>query len=111
MWEVITAISATRIARVWHNGTGVAYRDNRKIDYGLVGSADITGILRWGQRLEIEIKTGNATQTPEQKSFEAMIKKMGGIYFVARSVESALEYIQILEREHNAATPSTHGRA
>ncbi len=58
--------------------------------------ADISGILTHksglGLRLEIEIKTGSARQTTEQKNFEKMIKSLGGIYFVARSVNCALEF-------------------
>jgi hypothetical protein len=60
------------------------------IKYGLKGSADITGILIDGRRLEVEVKTGEAEQHGSQPHFEKMILEMGGVYFIARSVEDAL---------------------
>jgi hypothetical protein len=85
------------LCRVWDNPTGVAYRDinGRRvwITYGLKGSADIIGILCNGKFLAIEIKSGNAQQKPNQKKFQAMISKMGGHYFVARSSQEALDFV------------------
>jgi hypothetical protein len=75
---------------VWHQPTGAAYRNGRLIKYGLKGAADISGITCDGRRLEIEVKTGNAEQHGSQPHFEKMILDMGGIYFIARSVEDAL---------------------
>jgi hypothetical protein len=61
--------------------------------FGLVGAADITGILPSGVRLEIEVKSGNAKQSQEQKNFETMIQRHGGIYFVARSLDDVLRVL------------------
>lgn len=69
-------------------------RTGKPFKYGLKGSADITGILQNGKRLEIEIKTGNAVQSPQQKNFAAMIQKFNGHYFVCRSVEDALNSVK-----------------
>jgi len=63
------------------------------IHYGLKGSADISGIMRDGRRLEVEVKTGKAVQQDNQKRFEKMIKQMNGVYFVARSVADAIKHI------------------
>lgn len=68
-------------------------RTGTPFKYGLTGSADIIGILNDGRFLAIEIKSGNATQSKEQKNFEAMIKKFGGVYFVVRSAEDALKML------------------
>lgn len=111
MWEVVVAVNASRIARVWPNPTGAAYRNGQLIKYGLKSSADITGILRWGQRLEIEIKTGNATQTEGQEYFEEMINNFCGVYLVGRTVDSVLRYLQTLEQNHNAKLDSLHGQS
>lgn len=85
------------VCRVWDHPTGVAYRDvdgGRKwITYGLEGSSDIIGVLLGGQMLCIEIKTGRATQQENQKKFEAMIKRFGGLYFVAHSAQEALDFV------------------
>lgn len=55
------------------------------ISYGLKGSADIIGLLNTGRFLAVEVKTGMARQTKEQKAFQQMIDKLGGLYIVARS--------------------------
>lgn len=80
---------------MWRNEVGMArnYRSNQIFKYGLKGSADITGILQNGKRLEIEVKTGNATQSKEQLAFAAMIQNYGGHYFVARDVPSVIAFI------------------
>jgi ribulose-5-phosphate 4-epimerase/fuculose-1-phosphate aldolase len=87
-------MSETDLCRCWKQETGAAYRDGEMIHYGLKGSADISGIMIDGRRLEVEVKTGKAVQQDNQKAFEAMILKHNGIYFVARSVEDALNRLK-----------------
>jgi len=87
-------LSESGLCKVWPQPTGAAYRDGELIRYGLKGSGDISGILLGGTRLEIEVKTGKAVQQENQRHFQAMILAMGGLYFVARSVEDALLYVQ-----------------
>lgn len=108
-WDIIIGVCASKLARVWLNPTGGAYRNGRLIRYGLKGSADITGIMPWGQRVEIEVKTGKATQKENQENFESMIKKHGGIYLVGRSVESVLNSLKILTEEYDARLNLLHG--
>lgn len=92
--EIIKALSATRLGKFWSQPTGAAYRNNVLVRYGVIGSADISGIMVGGKRIEIEVKTGKAVQSDGQKNFESMIKMMGGIYFVARSVSEAVESVK-----------------
>jgi len=92
--------------RIWNNATGAAYdmpsvkklikaimsfkqgavkeaiKDLRLIKYGKVGSADITGILPDGRRIEIEIKTGKAVQSKDQKIFQKIIEERNGVYLL-----------------------------
>lgn len=93
--EIIVALSATGLCRVWSQPTGAAYREGMLIRYGLKGSADISGImLGSGKRLEIEVKTGRAVQQTNQINFQRMIISFGGLYLVARSVEDALRFVK-----------------
>lgn len=95
MIQILLALNKTGLGRFWENPTGVAFRPNMPpIHYGFKGSADITGILVGGKRIEIEVKTGKAVQQDNQKRFQAMIAGFGGFYFVARSIEEAVTYIQ-----------------
>jgi hypothetical protein len=92
--SVLVALSATGICRVWKQPTGAAYRNGRMVRYGTLGSADISGILVGGTRLEIEVKTGNAQQRKSQKAFGKMILEMGGVYLVARNVQETVELVK-----------------
>lgn len=93
--KIILALAETELCKCWQQPTGAAYRKGQLIRYGLKGSADISGIVRGGRRLEIEVKTGQAKQHGAQPAFERMITEFGGIYFVARSVEDALNKLRI----------------
>jgi hypothetical protein len=90
--EILLAIGSCPDIRVWKRVVG--FDEKRKIHYGIKGESDIDGIKMGGQRICIEVKTGNAVQTKEQKVFQAMIEKFGGLYILARSVEDALNGIR-----------------
>lgn len=93
-------------ARLWRNNVGLAYpvtsfkRANgnpalmRPVRYGVVGSGDIAGWLYLDGRAivaHIEVKVGKDKQSDEQRIFMETVRKYGGIYVVARSVDQALE--------------------
>jgi hypothetical protein len=61
--------------------------------YGIVGSADITGILRnGGRRLEIECKAGKGGRLSiDQQKFRRDILDNNGVYLIVHGVEE-LEY-------------------
>jgi hypothetical protein len=80
--------------RVWRNNTGVAKYRCRTVRFGVTGQADITGILPGGIRLEIEVKAADGVQSQAQKDFAAMIRQMGGVYVLARSVEDVWRAVE-----------------
>ena len=51
----------------------------RIVRFGLPGQADLTGILTGGLRLEIEVKGPEGRQTEEQRAFQRMIERFGGV--------------------------------
>lgn len=63
--------------------------DGRVIRAGLVGQADIAGLL-YGQHIEIEVKTGNAQQSQSQERWQQAVQRAGGIYILGRSVGDVL---------------------
>lgn len=97
--RLLVAISATNICRVWAQNTGMAYRDGRAVKFGVIGGADISGIMRDGRRLEIEVKTGRAVQRQSQLNFETMINKYNGIYIVARDIDTVLDTLKKKDEE------------
>jgi len=74
-------------------------RTGRQLFFGLRGQADITGVLRRrrdgvGVALYIEVKSETGRQREEQKTFEANIRRCGGIYILARSLEDVTSEIE-----------------
>ena len=85
--------------RLWRNETGVAInpRGTGLLSYGCRGSSDILGILGPdGTFLGIEVKTGKNRQSKQQKSFQAIVARLGGHYLVARSVEDVDNWLASL---------------
>jgi len=94
--QIIIAIGSSKNIRVWQNNTGSIKIQNRFVSFGLKGSADILGIIKGGTFLAIEVKTGKAKQTTEQKNFELMILSFGGIYILANSVNDVYDRLNHL---------------
>ncbi len=65
---------------------------------GLKGMSDLFGIIKdengVGRFIAIEIKTGKAVQTKEQKNYMKMVRNMGGIYIVGRDVDQVISDIK-----------------
>lgn len=80
--------------RLWRANVGVARMGpNRVVRFGVPGQADLTGILPGGTRLEIEVKTATGEQSPEQRAYQRIIERFGGVYVLARSVEDVWDAI------------------
>jgi len=107
--QILIELSKNKNIRVWKNRTGFAKTENYAIRFGLIGSADITGIaqnaLGHGLRLEIEVKTGNARQTTGQINFMQMIRDRGGIYIIARDTLAIYEEL-IKYGVHKSRSPT-----
>lgn len=80
--------------KVWVNDSVGIFDPVRKIyrksfsPYKIKGVADILGIMEpTGRFLAIEVKVKGKYPSPEQRQFLEMINRMGGLGFVARSVE------------------------
>lgn len=97
---------ASDLCRAFSNPTGVAHLERawgrEYIYYGVEGSGDIYGFIRTGHLFYFEIKSGNATQSKIQKSFQAMCQKFCVKYFVIKSSQEALS--KVLEWSDTHAT-------
>ncbi len=72
-------------------------RHQRLVTFGLPGEADIDGIIGvagHGLRLGIEVKRGPDRIREDQERYGAMLRKYGGIWLVAHSVEEAVEGVR-----------------
>jgi len=92
----------------WRNNTGCLRVNGRWIRYGQVGSSDILSVVpviitaeMIGQTLgiftAIECKTRTGKQRKEQKLFQRMIERAGGIYILARSEADLERNLRIAE--------------
>jgi hypothetical protein len=83
--------------RLFRNNTGYLQAKNGQyVHFGLcTGSSDLVGIVPpSGRFLAIEVKTETGKTTKEQEAFLNMVNSLGGIGFIARSPEEALQKLK-----------------
>jgi ribosomal protein L36 len=77
---------------VWfRNNVGVAtLAGGGRLRYGVgnPGGADLIGLFR-GRFAAIEIKTPEGRQSQEQRMFQQLVERKGGIYVICRSADDA----------------------
>lgn len=78
----------------WRNNTGMVWSGNHPIRFGLVGSADIIGLLPDGRFLAVECKSKTGKQSDVQKRFQENIEQNHGVYVLAYGVEDLEEALQ-----------------
>src|SRR4051794_33690092 len=86
--EILRQFATRPELRLWRANTGVAVPlgTDHVVRFGVRGQADLSGIVRGGRRLEIEVKSPRGRRSPQQVKWGEMIARFGGIYIVARSV-------------------------
>lgn len=108
MWEIATGQayalfsvkSAIKVAIQTRN-VAQAMKILIRVVYGKKGHPDITGLL-YGIWIGIEIKTGSAVQSQDQKFFEEMINAAGGVYItVSNSSEIAPQLTRLYKIREN----------
>lgn len=84
---------------LWRNNCGVAERNGHVIRFGVgnPGGADLIGIFR-GRFVAVEVKTPTGRQSEEQRTFQQLVERKGGVYVVLRSVEEARAWLQEMKQ-------------
>ena len=85
--KILVTFGADKRCRLMQQRTGKAWQGPRLISFGQRGSPDVLGILRGGRCIGIEVKTGSAVLTPEQKNWRRVFEEWGGLFVEARRVE------------------------
>lgn len=83
---------------LWRNNCGVLpMPDGKRIRFGVgnPGGSDLIGCYH-GRFIAIEIKTPHGKQTNDQRLFQQVVERNGGIYLMPRSVEHAVNLIESL---------------
>lgn len=70
-----------------------------KDPFRLRGVSDLLGLYN-GKFLAIEVKRPGTYPTKEQKEFIKKVNKLGGIAFVARSIDDVIENLNMHEQEN-----------
>jgi hypothetical protein len=107
-------------ARLFPRHVGLFYTKNKvPISIGMKGQADAVvyfsvtvGNFTLPLFCEIEFKTGNSTQSKEQKLWGKFISSLGGLYIVARNEEDTvnqlLTFRDSIVKKMGQATNLTH---
>jgi hypothetical protein len=94
------ALGADPTLVLWRNNVGIAEHWNGKsvdtVRYGLApGSADFIGVLKpEGRFVALEIKSPTGRATPDQVTWLALVRRMGGFAAIVRSVDEARAAIE-----------------
>jgi len=80
---------------IFNNESGVASYGKHTVRYGVgKGGADLLGIaLPTGRFVALEVKTGQARCTKQQRMFLELVRRFGGFAEVVRSVDDANDAI------------------
>lgn len=76
--------------RIWRQNTGAAMYGDQMVKFGRKGSFDVTGLMRGGRRVEIELKVKNRQPTEDQENNLAMLSEMGALCGVCRSMKEVM---------------------
>lgn len=95
------ALGPWRDVACFNNESGVAKTNGRYVRYGLgEGGADLICLVYPGRWVELEIKTGKARLQRNQKARKRLVERLGGAYYVVRSLEEAIEAIEYETRKN-----------
>src|SRR6187431_2117200 len=58
------------------------------------GAPDLIGLVHGGRAVSLETKTASGKQRDEQKDWQAMWERFGGVYLLCRSSQEAIDGIR-----------------
>lgn len=93
--EVRLALGSDPDLVLWRNNIGMAWMRNGapvKFGVGGPGGADLIGLYR-GRFVAIELKTPVGRQSKEQKTYQQLVERKGGVYVVLRSADEARAWL------------------
>lgn len=86
---------------LWRNNCGLAWMKNGapvRFGVGSPGGADLIGVFR-GRFVAVEIKTPTGRQSAEQRQFQQLVERKGGVYIILRTVEDARAWLATMRAE------------
>jgi hypothetical protein len=87
-FDVMSKWGAHPRLRLWRMNAGAAKVKGQFVKFGVPGQGDYSGLIApWGQRLEVEFKATDGVQSEDQKTFQAIVERFGGVYVLVHSLE------------------------
>jgi len=78
------------VAWVERQNSGVAKIGGRFVRFGWAGCSDLLGMLQDGRLLAVEVKAPRGKVRAEQAEFLSLVRRFGGVAFVARDCRDVL---------------------
>lgn len=87
--QILLHFGARPDLRIWRSHVAKArVIGGAWLQFNVPGMADISGLrLPHGQFIQIEAKSATGKQREEQRTWQRMVERFGGLYILARSVE------------------------
>jgi hypothetical protein len=100
--DIAVESSGLHFCRLFKMNVGMAEIKGREIRYGTPGIPDLVGFVKnkSGHALfvGVEVKTGDAVLSKEQKNFHTMLKNFDVPVLVARNLEQALAWLRAVSQ-------------
>lgn len=81
-------------AAFWRSNVGVANRGKRPVRFGVDGLADLTGLLRRGRFIFIELKRPRGgVLSDDQLAFRDTVEALGGLYLCSSNPVEVVSFI------------------
>ena len=90
---ILQYLEAKRIFHYRNNTGAVKTESGRFIRFGNVGSPDIIAVVK-GTYIGIEVKDIKGKLSPSQIAFQKELEKAGGIYIVARDIDTIMDIFE-----------------
>jgi len=83
------------VARAERQNTGAANVGGRFVRFGWCGCSDVIGMLKDGRLLAVECKAPGGRLRPEQEQFLSLVRRFGGVAFVAHDCRDVSKNLSV----------------
>jgi hypothetical protein len=99
--QILDYLALKGIFHYRNNSGGFIHSNKHFCRFGALGSPDVVAVIK-GRFVGIEVKTPTGRQSDHQKAFQENLSKAGGIYFLVRSLDEAVEAVEdAIKRSRN----------
>ena len=95
--EILLVVGSRPDVRLWRSQPLVARGPTGRVIRALPnGHPDLCGVIAGGRAIYIEVKSATGRVRPAQEKFLSMLRLMGALVIVARSVEDVTRWLPAL---------------